>query len=67
MERHDLYIRNSGYFKTYLNKIAELPQYNKDVLNMTRTLLSNCIDYWEETSKVEKWFQEKVNFPYRKH
>ncbi|MGI6587038.1 MAG: PEP/pyruvate-binding domain-containing protein [Lutisporaceae bacterium] len=60
MERYELlYIRNSGYFKTYLNKIAELPQYNKEVLDMTRKLLSKCIDYWEETSKVEKWFQEK--------
>jgi pyruvate,orthophosphate dikinase len=54
-----LYIRNSGYFKTYLNKIAELPEYNQDVLEMTSGLLSKCIDYWEETSRVEKWFQEK--------
>ncbi|HQL36650.1 MAG TPA: hypothetical protein PLG67_08670, partial [Bacillota bacterium] len=60
MGRHELlYIRNSGYFKTYLNKIAELPQYNRTVLEITGNLLSRCIDYWEETSEVEKWFQEK--------
>lgn len=60
MERHELlYIRNSGYFKTYLNKIAELPEYNQDVIAMTSKLLGKCIDYWESTSKVEKWFQEK--------
>ncbi len=60
MVKHELlYIRNSGYFKTYLNKIAELPQYNRIVLEITGNLLSKCIDYWEETSEVEKWFQEK--------
>lgn len=65
MEKHELlYIRNSGYFKTYLNKIAELPQYNQDVLILTEKLLSKCIDYWEETSNVEKWFQEKKSLFY---
>lgn len=60
MEKHELlYIRNSGYFKTYLNKIAELPEYNQTVMCMTGELLGKCIDYWESTSKVEKWFKEK--------
>ncbi len=60
MEKHELlYIRNSGYFKTYLNKIAELPEYNHRVVEMTEELLGKCIDYWESTSRVEKWFQEK--------
>ncbi len=60
MERHELlYIRNSGYFKTYLNKIAELPEYNETVVKMTAELLEKCIDYWESTSNVEKWFKEK--------
>lgn len=54
-----LYIRNSGYFKTYLNKIAEFPEYNRDVLKMTGSLLNKCIDYWEETSRAEEWFMEK--------
>ncbi|HYF83311.1 MAG TPA: PEP/pyruvate-binding domain-containing protein [Clostridia bacterium] len=60
MEKHELlYIRNSGYFKTYLNKIAELPEYNQTIVDMTGVLLGKCIDYWESTSNVEKWFQEK--------
>ena len=54
-----LYIRNSGYFKTYLNKIAEIPEFNELVVDMTAALLAKCIDYWESTSRVEKWFQEK--------
>ena len=60
IEKHEpLYIRNSGYFKTYLNKIAELPAYNGIVVDMTAELLGKCIDYWENTSRVEIWFREK--------
>lgn len=60
MQKHELlYVRNSGYFKTYLNKIAELPEYNGTVVAMTKQLLEKCIDYWEATTKVEKWFKEK--------
>ncbi len=54
-----LYIRNSGYFKSYLNKIAESPEYNKIVVKMTTELLEKCIDYWDNTSKAEEWFQGK--------
>ncbi len=60
MEKHELlYIRNSGYFKTYLNRIARLPEYSKEVTNMTGSLLLKCINYWEETSRVEEWFRDK--------
>lgn len=54
-----LYIHNSGYFKTYLNKIAQMDEYSHDVFNMTKDLLIKCAEYWEVTSRVEKWFQEK--------
>ncbi|HWR61857.1 MAG TPA: hypothetical protein VN580_09620, partial [Clostridia bacterium] len=58
-ENELLYIRNSGYFKTYLNKIAELPEFNAAVMEMTSELLGKCYDYWEGTTLVEKWFDEK--------
>lgn len=54
-----LYIRNSGYFKSYLNKIAASKEYNKIVVKMTKELLEKCIDYWENTSKAEEWFKGK--------
>lgn len=60
IKKHELlYVRNSGYFKTYLNKIAELPEYNRTVVPMTKELLEKCIDYWESTTIVEKWFESK--------
>ncbi len=54
-----LYVRNSGYFKTYLNKVAELPEFKDNVMEMTVKLLEKCYDYWESTTMVEKWFAEK--------
>ncbi len=54
-----LYIRNSGYFKTYLNKIAQLPEFTRDLTELTSDLLLRCIDYWESTSKADAWFHAK--------
>lgn len=54
-----LYIQNSGYFKTYLNKIGCMPEFHDDLLELTAGLLSKCIDYWEETAKTEDWFKSK--------
>lgn len=54
-----LYIQNSGYFKTYLNKIGYMPEFQEDLLELTSELQSKCIDYWEDTTKTEEWFRSK--------
>lgn len=60
MDQHALlYIRNSGYFKTYFNKIAQLSEFNPILMDMTLNLLHKCIDYWDSTSKAEEWFYSK--------
>lgn len=60
MRKHEeLYLFNSGYFKTYLNKVAQYPEYREALAEMTAELLSKCIDYWERTSDVDAWMREK--------
>ncbi|MGI6731626.1 MAG: PEP/pyruvate-binding domain-containing protein [Anaerovoracaceae bacterium] len=54
-----LYIRNSGYFKTYLNKVVQFPEYTQIITAMTSQLLAKCIDYWDETTKAEEWYHSK--------
>ncbi len=54
-----LYIRHSGYFKTYLNKIAQNPRFSEPLTGLTGELLLNCIDYWESTTNAEEWFSGK--------
>ncbi|MFA6940009.1 MAG: PEP/pyruvate-binding domain-containing protein [Clostridiaceae bacterium] len=60
MEKHEfLYIKNSGYFKTYFNGIAEYPEFSPILMDVTSNLLNKCIDYWENTSKAQEWFHSK--------
>lgn len=57
IKRHEAqYVTTSGYFKTYLNKIAQIPTFKPIVETLTSYLVDKCIDYWEETSKAEEWF-----------
>jgi len=60
IQKHEeLYLFNSGYFKTYLNKIAQYPEYRSCLTEMTADLLGKCIDYWESNSDVASWLIEK--------
>lgn len=59
-EKHKLlYIRNSGYFKTYMHSIAQLPEFHLIMVELTSDLLGECIDYWDNTSNAEEWFRSK--------
>ncbi|HWQ77531.1 MAG TPA: PEP/pyruvate-binding domain-containing protein [Anaerovoracaceae bacterium] len=60
MQKHEkLYVFISGYFKTYLNKVAQFPEYRDCLSDMTALLLGRCIDYWERTADVEVWLSSK--------
>ena len=60
MEIHeDTYLRISGYFKKYLGKLAAVPEYNRDVCRLTRTILLKSCAYWAETTNTEAWFESK--------
>ena len=58
-KHEDLYLFNSGYFKTYFDKIAQFPEYRKSLSDMTADLIGKCIHYWERTSDIESWLSEK--------
>ncbi len=59
METHRLlYLYNSGYFKTYFDKIAQFPDFRPGIFAMTREILENCIDYWERTSDIKVWLNQ---------
>lgn len=54
-----LYIRNSGYFKAYLGKVAQSEEFSAEVFELTKELLQKCVSYWERTSIAEAWFEGK--------
>ncbi len=60
MPDHELlYIRHSGYFKSYLNKIAEYSPFKEILTELTADLLGRCIDYWESSSNIEEWYDSR--------
>ncbi len=58
-KHEELYIFISGYFKTYLNKVAQYPEYRDSLTELTAYLLSRCVDYWERTADLEAWLSSK--------
>ncbi|MBW6463678.1 MAG: hypothetical protein K0B84_05780 [Firmicutes bacterium] len=61
LTNEDIYIRNSGYFKKYLARAANIPEFNSDVCRMTREILFKSCAYWAETTRTEAWFQSKTD------
>lgn len=62
MERYELlYIRNSGYLKTCLHRIAQNSICLPVVLRHTFFMLERCIDYWQRTTQAEEWFQSRAH------
>lgn len=53
------YLYNSGYFKTYFDKLAQFPEFRDEVFHMTHEILKQCIEYWETTSDIGIWMTQK--------
>jgi pyruvate,orthophosphate dikinase len=59
-QRHEaLYVKNTGYFKTYLARIGALPELEPQLVDITKRLLTRCYTDWETATNVLAWYQEK--------
>ncbi len=54
-----LYIKNSRYFKTYLAKAAYVEGFESRVIQLTKSVLSACVDAWAEHLDLMTWYKEK--------
>ena len=62
-----LYVKNSGIFKIYPNKVAADPEFAATLEKITADLLDQCIDYWDHTSQADTWFASRQKlFPHLK-
>lgn len=60
MTQHQLlYVKNSGVFKIYLNKVAADPEFTAMLVEITAKLLDQCIDYWDQTSLADMRFASR--------
>ncbi len=55
----EIYMRNGGYFKTYLPRVAAIPEFSAQIIGLTRQILLQGAEYWKETTKAEEWFASK--------
>ena len=56
-----IFLRNSGYFKMYLNKAAAVSEFNPEICRLTKEILLKSCDYWETTTNAEAWFADKAD------
>ncbi len=60
MDEYEIhYIRHSGYFKTYLGKVALIEDFAEPLTAVTKDLLTRTVTFWENTSDAEAWFESK--------
>ncbi len=52
-------MRHSRHFKTSLEIVSKLPEFEEEAFDITRIVLAKSIDFWESTAKTEKWFETK--------
>ncbi len=59
-EHHKLsFVIASKFFKRYLRDFNSQEVFRTKRLKITKDIFIASIDYWEETSAVEQWFEEK--------
>ena len=57
----DCYILASKYAIKYLDKLAPDPAYHDKVMHLVKTILKENYRYWQETTQVENWLNEKAS------
>ena len=63
-EHEAIYIRNAGYFKTYLAKAVMVPVFTEEICRLTKIALEKGAAFWQGTTNAEAWFKSKADlFP----
>ncbi len=56
----DCYILASKYAIRYLDTLAHDEQYGPRAMKLTQTILGETYRYWQDTTQVENWLNEKA-------
>jgi pyruvate, orthophosphate dikinase len=56
------YIISSRFFMKYLDKIVEIPEFTDEIMALVKGILRHNIDFWDKTSRIEDWYQERKPF-----
>lgn len=53
------FIKSSKSFIKYLSSTVLIPEFNSKILLLTKEILCRNILFWEKTTKIEQWYQQK--------
>lgn len=55
----ELYIKSSGYLKTHLHILVQNEKFKNRVTKLMREVLELTLSYWETTTNINNWYQNK--------
>ncbi len=58
VENRDIYICCSAFFKKHLRKTAHISEFEKEIFDLTREVLQVNVNFWQETTQIERWYRE---------
>jgi pyruvate, orthophosphate dikinase len=53
------YIAGSKYLLRFLTPVAALPEFDATIISLTKKILLENLKYWEESSRIEQWYEER--------
>ena len=54
-----VFVRFSGFMKGRIQQLAEDPSFGKVILDLMRRSLAENLDFWEKSSSIESWLENK--------
>ncbi|MBE9467285.1 MAG: pyruvate phosphate dikinase [Bacteroidetes bacterium] len=55
----ECFIHSSVYFKKHTVIVSKIPEFKEMLFSLTKKVFEYNIAFWEDTSKIEKWYKEK--------
>ncbi len=56
------FINSSKFFLKRLAKVVKIPEFNEKTIFLIRNVLLKNLEFWEHSTAIESWFEEKKNF-----
>jgi pyruvate, orthophosphate dikinase len=53
------YIISSRFFLKFLQEIVGIAEFTDEIVNLVKEILKHNIDFWDETSRIEEWYEER--------
>lgn len=56
------YIHSSKFFLRHLSETVKIPEFTSMALELTRKVLLESLNFWEDSTRIEQWNEERKDF-----